>query len=62
MGLNQAQNEVFCHFIEFGSYVFLKLYTVIAPNNVQHLVKENPQQMGRTGQTRAQKTFFRHFS
>ena len=41
---------------------FLKLYTVIAPNNVQHLVKENPQQMGRTGQTRAQKTFFRHFS
>ena len=41
---------------------FLKLYTVIAPNNVQHLVKENQQQMGRTGQTRAQKKFFRHFS
>ena len=41
---------------------FLRLYTVIAPNNVQHLVKENQQQMGRTGQTRAQKKFFRHFS
>ena len=25
MGLNQAQNEVFCHFIEFGSYVFLEI-------------------------------------
>ena len=24
-GLNQAQNEVFCHFIEFGSYVFLEI-------------------------------------
>ena len=23
--LNQAQNEVFCHFIEFGSYVFLEI-------------------------------------
>ena len=24
-GLNQAQNEVFCHFTEFGSYVFLEI-------------------------------------
>ena len=22
MGLNQAQNEIFCHLLEFGSYVF----------------------------------------
>ena len=25
MGLNQAQNEVFYHFLEFGSYVFLEI-------------------------------------
>ena len=25
MGLNQAQNEVFYHFLEFGSYVFLAI-------------------------------------
>ena len=25
MGLNQAQNEVFNHFLEFGSYVFLAI-------------------------------------
>ena len=24
-GLNQALNEVFCHFIEFGSFVFLEI-------------------------------------
>ena len=24
-GLNQAQNEVFPHFLEFGSYVFLEI-------------------------------------
>ena len=23
-GLNQAQNEIFRHFVEFGSYVFLE--------------------------------------
>ena len=33
--LNQVQNEVFCHFIEFGSYMFsLKLHTVIAWSNL----------------------------
>ena len=25
MGLNHAQNEVFCHFLEFESYVFLEI-------------------------------------
>ena len=25
MGLNQAQNEVFPHLLEFGSYVFLEI-------------------------------------
>ena len=25
MGLNQAQNEVFCDFLEFGSLVFLEI-------------------------------------
>ena len=25
MGLNQAQNEVFHHFLEFGSYCFLEI-------------------------------------
>ena len=25
MGLNQAQNKVFPHFLEFGSYVFLEI-------------------------------------
>ena len=25
MGLNQAQNEVFHHLLEFGSYVFLEI-------------------------------------
>ena len=25
MGLNQAQNEVFRHLLEFGSYVFLEI-------------------------------------
>ena len=25
MDLNQAQNEVFCHFLEFGSLVFLDI-------------------------------------
>ena len=25
VSLNQAQKEVFCHFIEFGSYVFLAI-------------------------------------
>ena len=25
MGLNQAQNKVFRHFLEFGSYVFLEI-------------------------------------
>ena len=25
MGLNEAQSEFFCHFIEFGSYVFLEI-------------------------------------
>ena len=25
MVLNQAQNDVFCHFIEFGSYAFLEI-------------------------------------
>ena len=24
-GLNQAQNEVFCHFLEFGLYVFFEI-------------------------------------
>ena len=24
-GLSQIQNEVFCHFIEFGSYIFLEV-------------------------------------
>ena len=24
-GLNEAQNEFFCHFLKFGSYVFLKI-------------------------------------
>ena len=24
-GLNQTQNEVFCHFLEFGSLVFLEI-------------------------------------
>ena len=23
--INQAQNEVFCHFLEFGSYVYLEI-------------------------------------
>ena len=44
MDLNQAQNEVFCHFLEFESYLFpgiwfsLKFHTMIACNNIYHLV------------------------
>ena len=25
ISLNEAQNEVFCHFLEFGSYVFCEI-------------------------------------
>ena len=34
-GLNQTQNQVFRHFLEFVSVVFqLKLHTMIACNNI----------------------------
>ena len=33
MGLNQAQNGLFCYFLEFGSYFFLELHTMIVSKN-----------------------------
>ena len=38
-GLNQAVNEVFCHFLEFESQVFLENGSMIACDNVYQLVE-----------------------
>ena len=43
MGLNQAQNEVLRHFIEFGSYFFLEIaYSDSLCVSVKHLVEVKP--------------------
>ena len=57
-----------CHCLKFGSLVFLELYTVIACNNVEHLVEEKPRKkfggtnLGKNRQKSGPKIVFLPFS
>ena len=68
MGLNQAQNEVFPHLLEFGSYVFLEiayndsLLQCLTPSRGKiHKKKVWRLKFGQNGQYRVVNLFFHHF-
>ena len=59
-GLNQAQNEVFCHFLEFVTYLFLEIahndslrQCLTFSRDKTHEKNLGGPNMGQTGQNRA---------
>ena len=57
-GLNQAQNEVFCYFLEFGSQVFLEIEYDDTLQQCLTLVEVKPTQKSFGDQIWAKLVFF----
>ena len=67
-GRNQAQNEVFCHFIEFGSNVFLEIAFNGGLHQCLTCIRDKTYEkfflspnLGQIGQNRTWNQLFRHF-